>query len=161
MAKSNSNKGISIVEALVALVIIGIGFVAILQVSAFTISSMDRSMEKTKLNFLSEMIMEDMIGNPEKLSSYDNFNPNCSYANKGGSNLHEKQKDKWRNKLSEKNHIQIKNSSGGSYKERKLSCSNQDSKKTFINTQGKNTSGKVNFITGKGKRKKYLGVVVK
>ena len=41
-----SNKGISIVESLVALVIIGIGFIAILQVSAFTISSMDRSMEK-------------------------------------------------------------------------------------------------------------------
>ena len=73
MIKSNSNKGISIVEALVALVVIGIGFVAILQVSAFTISSMDRSMEKTKLNLLSEMIMEDMIGNPEKISSYNNF----------------------------------------------------------------------------------------
>ena len=161
MTKSNSNKGISIVEALVALVIIGIGFIAILQVSAFTIASMDRSMEKTKLNFLSEMIMEDMIGDPEKLSSYDNFNPNCSYSNKGGSNLHDKQKDKWRNKLSEKNHIQIKNSSSGSYKKRKLPCSSQDSKKTFVNTRGNNTSGKVNFITGKGKRKKYLGVVIK
>ena len=101
MIKSNSNKGISIVEALVALVVIGIGFVAILQVSAFTISSMDRSMEKTKLNLLSEMIMEDMIGNPEKISSYNNFNETCSYSTKGGTNLHEKQKDKWRNKLAE------------------------------------------------------------
>jgi len=156
-----SIKGISIIEALVALVVIGIGFVAILQVSAFTISSMDRSMEKTKLNFLSEMMMEDMIGNPEKLSSYDNFNPSCNPTNKGGSNLHEKQKDKWRNKLSEKNHIKIKNSSGGSYKERKLTCSSQDSKKIFINTKNNNAAGKVNFITGKGKRKKYLGVVIK
>ena len=156
-----SIKGISIIEALVALVVIGIGFVAILQVSAFTISSMDRSMEKTKLNFLSEMIMEDMIGNPEKLASYDNFNPNCNPSNTNGSNLHEKQKDKWRDKLSEKNYLKIKNSSGGSYKERKLPCSSQDSKKTFINTQGNNTSGKVNFITGKGNRKKYLGVVIK
>ena len=161
MTKSNSNKGISIIEALVALVIIGVGFVAILQVSAFTISSMDRSMEKTKLNLLSEMIMEDMIGDPEKLSSYDNFNPSCNYSNKGGSNLHDKQKDKWRNKLAERNHIQIKNSSGGSYKERKRPCFNQDSKKTFVSTLRKNTAGRVNFITGKGKRKKYLGVVIK
>ena len=160
MTKSNSNKGISIVEALVALVVIGIGFVAILQVSAFTISSMDRSMEKTKLNLLSEMIMEDMIGNPEKISSYDNFNETCSYSTKGGTNLHEKQKDKWRNKLAEKNHIRIKNASG-SYKERKIPCFSQDSKKTFVSTRNKSTAGRVNFITGKGKRKKYLSLVIK
>ena len=160
MTKSNSNKGISIVEALVALVVIGIGFVAILQVSAFTISSMDRSMEKTKLNLLSEMIMEDMIGNPEKISSYNNFNETCSYSTKGGTNLHEKKKDKWRNKLAEKNHIRIKNASG-SYKERKIPCFSQDSKKTFVSTRNKSTAGRVNFITGKGKRKKYLSVVVK
>ena len=156
-----SNKGISIVESLVALVVIGIGFIAILQVSAFTISSMDRSMEKTKLNFLSEMILEDMIGNPEKILSYDSFNETCSYSTKGGTNLHEKQKDKWRNKLAEKNYIQIKNSSGGAYKERKRPCFNQDSKKTFVSTRGKNIAGRINFLTGKGKRKKYLGVVVK
>ena len=70
----SKNKCNSIVESLVALVVKGIGFIAILQVSAFTISSMDRSMEKTKLNFLSEMIIEDMISNPEKISSYDGFN---------------------------------------------------------------------------------------
>ena len=33
-------------------------------------------------------------------------------------------------------------------------------KKTFVNS-GTNTTGRVNFLTGKGKRKKYLGVVVK
>ncbi len=152
-----SIKGISLVEALVALVIIGIGFVAILQVSAFTISSMDRSMEKNKLNFLSEMVMEDMIGNPTSLSSYNNFNETCNYNTKGGTNLHEKQKDKWRNKLAEKNYIQIKNSSGGSYKEKKRPCFNQDSKKTFTTDR----SGRVNFKSNKERIKKYLGVVVK
>mgnify|MGYP000986064590 CR=1 FL=1 len=30
----------------------------------------------------------------------------------------------------------------------------------FVNS-GTNTTGRVNFLTGKGKRKKYLGVVVK
>ena len=160
MTKSNPIKGISIVESLVALVVIGIGFIAILQVSAFTISSMDRSMEKTKLNFLSEMIIEDMISNPEKISSYDGFNDSCSYSQKGGNTLHEKQKDKWRNKLAEKNYIRIRNASG-SYKERKNPCFNQDSKKTFVSTRNKSTAGRVNFITGKGKRKKYLSVIVK
>ena len=43
---------------------------------------------------------------------------------------------------------------------RKPKCDNYDTKKTFINS-GTNTSGRVNFLTGKGKRKKYLGVVVK
>ena len=35
-----------------------------------------------------------------------------------------------------------------------------DTKKTFVNS-GTNTTGRINFLTGKGKRKKYLGVVVK
>ena len=161
MENNNKIKGVSIIESLVCLVIIGIGFVAVMQLSAFSIGAMDRSIEKNKINFLSEMVLEDMIGDPTNSSSYGNFNETCAYSNTGGSNLHNKQKDKWRNKLSEKNHIQIKKSISGSYKERKLPCSNQDSKKTFINTKNNNTSGKVNFITGKGKRKKYLGVVVK
>ena len=63
-------------------------------------------------------------------------------------------KDKWRNKLKEKNHIRVNN------KDKKLPCDNTDTKKTFVNS-GTNTTGRVNFLTGKGKRKKYLGVVVK
>ena len=43
-------KGISILESLVCLVIIGIGFVAMLQLSSFSINAMDRSLEKNKLN---------------------------------------------------------------------------------------------------------------
>ena len=45
-------------------------------------------------------------------------------------------------------------------KDRIPSCDSYDTKKIFVNT-GANTTGKVNFFTGKGKRKKYLGVVVK
>ena len=39
-------KGVSILESLVCLVIIGVGFVAVLQLSAFSIGAMDRSIEK-------------------------------------------------------------------------------------------------------------------
>ena len=149
-----ANKGISIIESLVCIVIIGIGFIAIMQLSAFSINSMDRATEKNKLNYLSEMVMEDMIGDPDIATSYGSFNVTCSYSAKGGSNLYNKMKDKWRNKLKEKNHIRVNN------KDKKLPCDNADTKKTFVNS-GTNTTGRVNFLTGKGKRKKYLGVVVK
>ena len=72
MAKSN--KGISIIESLVCIVIIGIGFIAIMQLSAFSINSMDRATERNKLNYLSEMVMEDMMGDPDNVSKYGNFN---------------------------------------------------------------------------------------
>ena len=78
-----SNKGISIIESLVCIVIIGIGFIAIMQLSAFSINSMDRATEKNKLNYLSEMVMEDMIGDPDNVTSYGSFNETCSYLLKG------------------------------------------------------------------------------
>ena len=149
-----SNRGVSLIESLVCIVIIGIGFIAIMQLSAFTINSMDRATEKNKLNYLSEMVMEDMIGDPDNAAKYGSFSETCGYANKGGSNLYDKMKDKWRNKLSEKNFIKVNN------KDKKPNCKTGDTKKTFVNS-GTNTTGRVNFLTGKGKRKKYLGVVVK
>ena len=149
-----SNKGISIIESLVCIVVIGIGFIATMQLSAFSINSMERATEKNKLNYLSEMVMEDMIGDPDNVKSYGSFNETCSYSAKGGSNLYNKMKDKWRNKLKEKNHIRVNN------KDKKLPCDNAYTKKTFVNS-GTNITGRVNFLTGKGKRKKYLGVVVK
>jgi prepilin-type N-terminal cleavage/methylation domain-containing protein len=149
-----SNRGVSLIESLVCIVIIGIGFIAIMQLSAFSINSMDRATEKNKLNYLSEMVMEDMIGDPDNVTNYGSFNETCSYNATGGSNLYNKMKDKWRNKLKEKNHIRVNN------KDKKLPCDTADTKKTFVNS-GVNTTGRVNFLTGKGKRKKYLGVVVK
>ena len=151
MKNNNKIKGVSILESLVCLVIIGIGFVAVMQLSAFSIGAMDRSIEKNKINFLSEMVLEDMIGDPTNSSSYGNFNETCAYSNTGGSNLHNKQKDKWRNKLNQKDFIKT-----GS-KERKIPCFSGDTKKTFVS----GGVGRLNFFTGKGKRKKYLGVIVK
>jgi type II secretory pathway pseudopilin PulG len=147
-----TNKGISIIESLVCIVIIGIGFIAIMQLSAFSINSMDRATEKNKLNFLSEMVMEDIIGDPDNGSNYGNFNQtSCSYSNSSGSNLYQKKINKWKNKLQEKNYLKVDN------KDRKPKCESGDIKKTIVG----NSTGKVNFFTGKGKRKKYLGVVYK
>ena len=152
MAKSN--KGISIIESLVCIVIIGIGFIAIMQLSAFSINSMDRATERNKLNYLSEMVMEDMIGDPDNVSKYGNFNKTCNSGNQNTSDLHTRMKKKWDDMLQQKNLMKIDN------KDRIPSCDSYDTKKTFVNS-GANTTGRVNFLTGKGKRKKYMGVVVK
>ena len=149
-----SNRGISLIESLVCIVIIGIGFIATMQLSAFTINSMDRATEKNKLNYLSEMVMEDMIGDPDNASKYGNFSKTCSSGNQSASDLHTKMKKKWDDMLQEKNLIKVDN------KDRKPRCDSYDNKKTFVNS-GSNTTGRVNFLTGKGKRKKYLGVVIK
>ena len=151
MDKSKSIKGISIIESLVCIVIIGIGFVAIMQLAAFSIGSMDRATEKNKLNYLSEMVLEDMIADPDNASKYNGFSKTCSSGNQASSDLQTIMKKKWDNMLQEKNLIKINN------KERKPICNTADIKKTIV-TDG---TGRVNFLTGKGSRKKYLGVVVK
>ena len=154
MITFNHSKGISIIEALVSIVIIGIGFIAIMQLSAFTMGSIDRVTEKNKLNYLSEMVMEDMIADPDNVSKYNGFNKTCSTGNQTSTDLQTKMKKKWDDMLQEKSLIQINN------KERQPMCDSKDSKKAFVTT-GANATGRVNFLTGKGERKKYLGVVVK
>ena len=154
MITFNHSKGISIIEALVSIVIIGIGFIAIMQLSAFTMGSIDRVTEKNKLNYLSEMVMEDMIADPDNASKYNGFNKTCSTGNQTSTDLQTKMKKKWDDMLQEKSLIQINN------KERQPMCDSKDSKKAFV-TSGANATGRVNFLTGKGERKKYLGVVVK
>ena len=43
--------GLSILEALVSTAIVGIGFIAILQMTNFSVQSIDNSGERTKANF--------------------------------------------------------------------------------------------------------------
>ena len=93
-----SIKGLTLIESLVCLVIIGIGFIAVNQLITFAIASMDRSLERTKVNFLSEMVIEDMIGDINNASSYV-FNEQCTHSAGSTSNLSDKQKNKWRKKF--------------------------------------------------------------
>ena len=158
MLKLNSNKkGFSIIESLVCLVIIGIGFVAINQLTAFAINFMDRSMERNKMNFLAEMIIEDMLGNPGNAKgNYDNFTQGCSHSQKRALSLSDIQKNKWRDKIMAKNLIKIDG------KDRKPRCdSAKDQKEVHVKDNAGRTSGRLIFFTGKGKGKKYLGVVIK
>ena len=153
MNKSKTNKGISILESLVCIVIIGIGFIAIMQLSAFSIGSMDRAIEKNKVNFLTEMMMEDMVADPDQIKEYSKFNERCSYNPNNGSNVYEKQKDKWRKRIKYENQIKISN------KYKTPRCNNKDIKQVFTDAAGE--KARIKFLTNKGKSKKYLGLVIK
>lgn len=76
MTKVKNNfyiKGISLLEAIVSTAIIGIGFVAILQMTNYSVSSIGISSERTKANFLTNMIAEDTLGNRSTGITGDNF----------------------------------------------------------------------------------------
>jgi len=154
MNKSKTIKGISIIESLVCMVIIGIGFIAIMQLSAFSIGSMSQAIEKNKVNFLTEMMMEDVIADPDQIKEYSKFNERCSYNPNNGSNVYEKQKDKWRKRIKQENQIKM----GSRYK--KSPCnSSKDIKEVITDSTG--GQARIKFLTEKGRSKKYLGLVVK
>ena len=153
MNKSKTIKGISIIESLVCIVIIGIGFIAIMQLSAFSIVSMDRAIEKNKVNFLTEMMMEDLVADPDQIKEYSKFTERCSYNPTNGSNIYEKQKDKWRKRIKYENQIKISN------KYKTPRCNNKDIKQVSTDTAGEKV--RIKFLTNKGKSKKYLGLVIK
>ena len=63
--------GITILEGLVSTAIVGIGFIAILQMVNYSVQSIDVSGERTKANYLVSMIAEDIIGHRD--STYKKF----------------------------------------------------------------------------------------
>ena len=78
--------GLSLLEALMSTAIVGIGFVAILQMTNYSVQSIYTSGERTKANYLTNMIAEDVIGHKNivtgsaiNFSDYlfqNEFNPN-------------------------------------------------------------------------------------
>ena len=58
-------KGLTLLEALVATAIVGIGFIAVFQMVNYSVRSIDVSGERTKSNYITAMIAEDLIGATE------------------------------------------------------------------------------------------------
>ena len=88
--------GLSILEALVATAIVGIGFIAIFNMVNYSVISIDTSAERTKSNFLTTMIAEDLIGYNRatydvagnvKFYNYLRQTGNQVYANQCKSNI--------------------------------------------------------------------------
>ena len=64
--KRNSERGLTLIEALVATVIVGIGFVSVFQMVQYSVSSIGVSSDRSKANLLMTMVVEDFIS--EKLT---------------------------------------------------------------------------------------------
>jgi hypothetical protein len=111
------------------------------------------------MNFLSEMVLEDMIGDPYNASNYGSVNVGCSYSSSNPSSLHARKIERWKKTFSEKDFIKFNKGSG--YKDKKPECKSGDYKRTFISTSSGLTRARINLSTGKGKRNKFLGVVLK
>ena len=82
--KIHKTSGLSILEALVSTAIVGIGFIAILQMTNFSVQSIDNSGERTKANFLTEMIAEDVIGSKDSFYKLDLNDPDIKFNNSTG-----------------------------------------------------------------------------
>ena len=60
--KDKKNLGLTLIEALVSTVVVGIGFIAVFQMTNFSVRSIDTSSERTKANYLVSMMAEDVLG---------------------------------------------------------------------------------------------------
>ena len=71
--KNNKTLGLSILEALMATVIVGVGFIAVFQMVNYSVDSVDLSGERTKVNYVAAMVAEDLIADK-----------NTEYVDSGG-----------------------------------------------------------------------------
>ena len=81
--KMSKVSGLSILEAIVSTVIVGIGFIAILQMTNFSVQSIDNSGDRTKANFLTEMVVEDVLGSRDSFWGVSSDDENISYDSQG------------------------------------------------------------------------------
>ena len=117
--KKNSEKGMSLIEALVSTIIISIGFIAIFQMVSYSIQSIDVSNERTKTTYLTEMVAEDLLADKfanisgKKLyehivdstsSGGDSWEmsgcPSGSTISSSAANVFDEKKNKWNNRFS-------------------------------------------------------------
>ena len=78
--KNKFQKGISLVEALVSTAIVAIGFLAVFQLVNYSVNSIGVSAERTKINYLSSMIAEDMIGSRDETANTNPASKPVSYT---------------------------------------------------------------------------------
>ena len=60
--KRTKEKGLTLLEALISAAIVGIGFIAVFQMVNYSVQSIGVSGDRTKVSYLSSMIIEDLIG---------------------------------------------------------------------------------------------------
>jgi Tfp pilus assembly protein PilV len=133
-----NNKGVSLIEALVSIVVLTVGVASILQLSVYAIRTADVTLEKTKVNFLSEMMMETLVVNQSALQSYQLSINDCNYTY--NNNFQKIWIETYRNVLDTNT--------------KTTRCLPGD-KKLITISNNKNAS--INFSIGGGKQNKFLG----
>ena len=116
--KSKNILGLTLIEALVSVVIVGIGFVSIFQMVNYSIRSIDVSGERTKTNFLVSMVAEDLMADKDQEYGGKNFHEyllgtsnkgwrmgscsNGTTSNSNFTNAPQNKMQKWDNRFSKK-----------------------------------------------------------
>jgi Tfp pilus assembly protein PilV len=139
-ALGKNNKAISLIESLVSIVIIGIGIISVLQLSVYAVRTADVALERNKVNFLSEMMMETLVANKSfKINTYQVDINTCSYDNY--TDVRKIWVQSYRNVLDTNT--------------KTTRCLTGDAKTATISDDFKNAT--INFIFGGGKQKRILG----
>jgi len=141
--KNKKNKGVSLIEALVAIVVVGVGFASILQLAAYATRTTDVAIERNKVNFIAEMMAEDIIADKANANNY-NKTFECSYPVVTGSQVSD-----FRTKRLQENFMAVLNVE---------ICKTGDVKKSSVTTIGEDSNATINLHLGDGNRKKYIGV---
>ena len=81
--KYKTQLGLTLLEALMSTVIVGIGFVAVFNMVNFSVQSIDTSGERTKANYLVSMIAEDIIGHKDTIYGESTDGENITFNSEG------------------------------------------------------------------------------
>jgi Tfp pilus assembly protein PilV len=71
MNKDTKRKGLTLIEALVSTVIVGIGFIAVFQMVQYSVFSIDMSGKRSQNSFLVNIIAEDVLANKNYKNAKD------------------------------------------------------------------------------------------
>ena len=116
--KKKNELGLSILEALVAVVIFILGLAGIYMMSTLSNRAMISSIERDKLNMVSAMVIESMTIDTANIVKYDNIN--CYESSSGSSLIETANRKKWAEKY--KKIIGERDSSGNVAKEGSEDC---------------------------------------
>ena len=116
--KKKNESGLSILEALVAVVIFILGLAGIYMMSTLSNRAMISSIERDKLNMVSAMVIESMTIDTANIVKYDNTN--CYESSSGSSLIETANRKKWAEKY--KKIIGERDSSGNVAKEGSEDC---------------------------------------
>ena len=116
--KKKNELGLSILEALVAVVIFILGLAGIYMMSTLSNRAMISSIERDKLNMVSAMVIESMTIDTTNIVKYDNTN--CYESSSGSSLIETANRKKWAEKY--KKIIGERDSSGNVAKEGSEDC---------------------------------------